>query len=149
MSPQQPSLFERIGGYDVLKKVHKIFYDKIYADAWIGQFFADISQETIENQQTDFMAQAMGGPDKYCGAFPIPAHQHMNITPELFEHRHALLTEALKEAGVPDEHAAAWLKIDGAFKSGLVKKSPADCKRRFATDEILDYPKPAGFKKAS
>ena len=136
------SLFERLGGYDTLRKVHKIFYDKVYADAWIGQYFKDVKQETIENQQTDFMAQAMGGPDMYSGAFPVPAHKHMNITEELFEYRHELLKASLKEAGVNEENASAWLRIDGAFRKGIVKKSVSECEVRFKTDEILDFPRP-------
>ncbi len=143
------SLFEKLGGLSTLQKVHKIFYDKIYADAWIGQYFQGIKQETIENQQTDFMAQAMGGPEKYCGAFPIPAHQHMNITEELFDLRHQMLKDSLKEAGVSEELTQAWLKIDGAFRKGILKNSVSDCKPRFASDEILDYPPPFKLKKAS
>ncbi len=136
------SLFEDLGGIATLQKVHKIFYDKIYADPWLGKFFAHIKQDTIEAQQTDFMAQAMGGPDKYCGAFPIPAHKHMYITEELFEYRHEMLKQSLREAGVPQNLADRWLKIDGAFRSGLVKNSLADCQKRYFTDEVLDFPNP-------
>lgn len=147
MSEQKKSLYDELGGRPTLEKVHKIFYDKIYADAWMGKFFAHINQTHIENQQTDFMASAMGGPQNYSGAFPVPAHKHMNISEELFSYRHDLLKQSLKEAGVSDELAAKWLKIDGAFKAGIVKKSIDDCQKRFFTDEILDHPNP--FKKSS
>jgi hemoglobin len=136
------SLFDQLGGRETLKRVHRIFYDKIYADSWIGQFFRHVDQTTIENQQTDFMTQAMGGPQVYFGAFPIPAHQHMNITTELFEFRHRLLKESLDEAGVPSSLAERWLKIDGSFRTGIVKKSIDDCKKRFFTDDIQDFEKP-------
>jgi hemoglobin len=143
------SLFDELGGTETLKRVHKIFYDKIYAHPWIGQFFAHVSQEIIESQQSDFMAQAMGGPARYCGAFPVAAHKHMNISQELFELRHSLLVESLREAGLSDDHQAKWLRIDGAFKAGIVKKSFSDCEKRFTTDEILDFQKPFGSKKAA
>lgn len=142
------TLFEQIGGMETIQKVHKIFYDKIYSHPWIGQFFKEIDQGVIENQQSDFMAQAMGGPQNYCGAFPIPAHQHMNISEELFELRHELLKESLLEAGLSSPHAESWLKIDAAFRKGIVKKSLADCKPRFASDDVLDFPNPK-IKKAS
>lgn len=142
------TLFEKLGGYETLRRVHKIFYDKVYADNWLGLFFGGISQQVIENQQTDFMAQAMGGPQMYNGAFPIPAHKHMFITAELFDHRHELLKSALREANVNQENAEAWLKIDGAFRSALVKKSPSDCSPRFKTDDILIFPKPTNKKVA-
>lgn len=144
----QPSLFDRVGGYDMVKKVHKIFYDKIYADEWIGQFFKEINQDVIENQQTDFMVQAMGGPDKYCGAFPIPAHKHMNISLELFQYRHEMLKASLNEAGLAQTEIDAWLKIDAAFGKGIIKKSVDDCERRFPTDEIQNFPRPHKNKKS-
>lgn len=143
------TLFDLIGGYKTLNKVHKIFYDKIYKDPWIGQFFKDISQDIIEAQQTDFMAQAMGGPDKYCGAFPIPAHKHMFISEELFEYRHSLLKSSLHEAGLSPEGIQGWLKIDYAFKKGIVKKQLSDCEPRFKTDQIINFPKPDSIYKKS
>ncbi len=136
------TLFDEMGGYDTIRKVHKIFYDKIYADAWMGQFFREIDQTHIENQQTDFMVAAMGGPEKYYGAFPIPAHQHINITNELFNYRHDLLKASLSEAGLSEALSEKWLKIDGAFRTGLVKKSILDCKGRYKTDPIVDFQVP-------
>jgi hemoglobin len=146
---QGKSLFDAVGGKAVLARVHKIFYDKVYADAWIGQYFAGTKQTVIESQQTDFMGQAMGGPKEYCGKFPIPAHKHMYISEELFELRERLLKEALTEGGVPAELHEPWLRIDRAFKPGIVKKSPAECEGRFKTDPVLNFDKPATYKKAA
>jgi hemoglobin len=145
----QKSLFESIGGLAVLKKVHKIFYDKIYSDEWMCEFFKDIDQTIIENQQTDFMAQAMGGPNNYCGSFPIPAHQHIYITEELFDYRQKLLSMSLLEVGVSKDLADSWMKIDNAFRRSLIKKSVGDCKLRFNTDEIKNYPNPNAKKLVS
>lgn len=141
------TLYERLGGAPTFQKVHKIFYDKVYKHPWIGLYFKEIKQELIENQQTDFMADAMGGPQNYSGKFPIPAHRHMYITEELFTLRTQLLTESLAEAGVPKDLAEQWLLIDGAFKRRLVKNSPAECEKRYATDEILNFPNP--YKRAA
>ena len=81
----------------MLRKISKVFYDKVYAHPWIGKYFAEVKQEVIEAQQVDFMAQALGGPKMYCGKFVPQAHQHMVITEELFELREQLLDEAMKE----------------------------------------------------
>ena len=137
------SLFALIGGRPTLDKVHKIFYDKIYAHAWIGKYFHGIQQEIIETQQSDFMAQAMGGPAMYLGKLPIAAHKHMLITEELFELRTQLLIESLKEAGVSEKNKELWLKIDQAFKKGIVKKTVSECSLRFNTDEIINVKKPS------
>ena len=143
MDPARSSLYEQLGGRPTIERVHKLFYDKLYAHPWLGQFFAEVPQALIEAQQTDFMAQAMGGPSMYCGKFPIPAHKHMFITEELFDTRHALLVESLREAAVPEAAAASWLTIDSAFKARLVKKSPSECEGRFKTDPIVVVPKVA------
>lgn len=139
---EKKTLFLEIGGKSTLEKVHKIFYDKVYEDPWISKFFHGIDQTMIENQQTDFMSMAMGGPQVYAGKFPIPAHKHMNISDELFELRSKMLKDSIKEAGVPDLLAEKWLKIDSSFRKGIVKKSLDECEKRFNTDEILDFPNP-------
>ncbi len=136
------SLYDLIGGRGTLEKVHKIFYDKIYAHPWIGKFFQEIQQDIIETQQSDFMSQAMGGPAIYCGKLPIAAHKHMFISEALFELRTKLLKESLTEAGVLPVHQEGWLKIDQAFKKGIIKKSSADCQLRYNTDQILEFPDP-------
>ncbi len=136
------NLFEMIGGRPTLDKVHKIFYDKIYAHPWIGRFFEGIQQDVIEVQQSDFMSQIMGGPSNYCGKLPVPAHRHMMITEELFDVRTQLLKDAMNEAGVSAENQMLWMKIDQAFKKGIVKKDISDCTLRFNTDEIIQFPNP-------
>ncbi|MBP9708325.1 MAG: group 1 truncated hemoglobin [Oligoflexales bacterium] len=142
-------LFDRIGGRTTIEKVHKIFYDKIYADAWLGQFFAGIDQKHIESQQTDFIALLFGGPKAYSGRMPIDAHEHIMIGEEIFAARSELLRQSLHEAGIGTSEIDDWLRIDMAFKKVLIKNSLADCKKRFFTDVILDFPNPAKLNKAS
>lgn len=117
------TLFDAVGGLPTLQKVHKIFYDKVYAHPWLGQFFEGHSQEAIENRQTAFMAEKMGGDVVYMGKEPKVAHETMYITPELFEIRKGLLDESIREAGVPDALRERWLKIDSAFMKTIVKDS--------------------------
>ncbi|MDH3327283.1 MAG: group 1 truncated hemoglobin, partial [Gammaproteobacteria bacterium] len=80
MATINKTLYERLGGVETLEKVHKIFYDKAYKHPWLRLYFTDKLQQVLEEQQTDFMTQLMGGPKKYGGKTPKMAHQHMNIT---------------------------------------------------------------------
>ncbi|MBI5919747.1 MAG: group 1 truncated hemoglobin [Nitrosomonadales bacterium] len=123
---EKQSLFDAVGGLPTLQRAHKIFYDKVYAHDWLKQFFEGHSQEAIENRQTSFMAEKMGGAVEYWGKEMKVAHEAMFITQELFDLRHQLLDESLKEAGVEDGLRARWLKIDGAFNRKIVKDSIAD-----------------------
>ena len=117
------TLYELVGGLPVMQKVHKIFYDKVYAHDWLGQFFVGHDQKAIEDRQTSFIAEKMGGPDLYPGKEIKMVHETMYITSELFEIRKSLLESALKEVGVEEDLRLRWLKIDSAFKHHIVKDS--------------------------
>lgn len=117
------TLFDAVGGLSTLQRAHKIFYDKVYAHPWLGKFFEGHNQQAIENRQTSFMAEKMGGPVEYWGKEMKIAHEAMYITQELFDLRHALLEESLEEAGVPEELRERWLRIDNAFNKQIVKDS--------------------------
>jgi len=136
------SLYDRLGGRATLDRVHKIFYDKVYGDPWLGQFFEGVDQAHIEQQQTNLMGQGMGGPEHFDGTYPIPGHQHLYITRELYQLRTQLKADALEEAGIPADLADEWLAIDRAFERALVKNRIEDCKKRHPDDEVIVIPRP-------
>ena len=117
------TLYDAVGGLPTLQKVHKIFYDKIYAHDWLKLFFTEHDQKSIENRQTSFMAEKMGGPDPYLGKELKMVHEAMYIDRELFDIRHALLEASLKEAGVEEDLRTRWLRIDSAFMQKIIKPS--------------------------
>jgi hemoglobin len=119
----EQTLYQAIGGLPTLQKTHKIFYDKIYAHDWLRQFFAGHDQKTIEDRQTSFMTEKMGGPAPYLGKEIKMVHEAMYISRELFDIRHILLEESLKEAGVEKELRERWLRIDSAFMQQIIKDS--------------------------
>lgn len=140
---EKQSLFDAVGGLPTLQRVHKIFYDKVYVHPWLGKFFEGHDQVAIENRQTSFMAEKMGGPVEYMGKHPKMAHRHMFITEELFEVRRQLLADSLREAGVSDELAERWLRIDSAFMKSIVKESIAEFYREsFQYERRMIIPKP-------
>jgi len=135
------SLYDRLGGRPVIEKVHKLFYDKIYADKWIGKYFAHRTRGPIESQQTDYMIQLFGGPKCYAGQAPHTVHQYMFITEELFDYRTELLSDAIKGCGVADDLRLEWLKMNEVFKRVLVKKSVDECTVQYGHQEILNFPR--------
>lgn len=136
------TLFDRLGGMDVMRRVHKIFYDKLFAHPWLKQYFVEHPQEIFENQQTDFMAGLMGGPKIYAGKTPKMAHQNIFITDELFETRNEILSQSIKEAGIPDDVREEWLAVDRTLKKALVKTSVDECRTMYDGQRIYDIPKP-------
>lgn len=136
------TLFDRLGGFPTLEKVHRIFYDKLFAHPWLKQYFVEHPQEIFETQQTRFMAKLMGGPNIYAGLTPRIAHQNIVITDELFETRNAILSDSIKEVGIADNLREEWLSADRALKASLVKKSAAECTTMYKGQPIYDIPKP-------
>lgn len=134
--------FESMGGRDILERVGKVFYDKIYEDPWLKNYFTEVPQEYIEKQQTDFMQAALGGDNIYAGKSPPNAHVHINVTDDVYQAREALLMEAFIECNAPQPLIDKWLKIDLAFYDRVVKKSVEDCKPRYQGEIILDFEKP-------
>jgi hemoglobin len=117
------TLYEAIGGLPTLQKVHKIFYDKVYAHQWLGKFFEGHDQKVIENKQSGFMAEKMGSTAPYLGKEIKMVHETMYISEELFDIRHRLLDESIKEAGVNEVLRKRWLRIDSAFMRLITKES--------------------------
>jgi len=136
------TLFDALGGYPTFEKVHKIFYDKVYAHEWLKHFFDNHDQQLIENQQTNFMAEKMGGPKNYLGKLPKQTHIHMYITEEIFDLRHGLLSESLQEANIAEDLRERWLRIDYAFKRLIVDESLDAFHEKYTFKRRIIVPKP-------
>lgn len=142
------NVYESLTDKNIVFKVNERFYELVYDHKWLSNFFKQTDQEFITQQQTDFIIGAIGGPKNYSGRMVRDAHPHMFITEELFELRQELLIQAFEDVNAPDELKEAWLKIDDAFKNVIIKKDISECKKRFFTDDIIDYPNP-NFKKSA
>jgi len=132
------NFFEEIGGRARIERVHDILYGKLFSHPWLKGYFAHTRREHVESQQNDFWAGLMGGPNVYGGRSPAHAHVHMFIPAQAYAVRHALLGDALEEAGVPAGLREKWLKLDAGF-------SPEECHGRFTTDPVIIVPLPDGL----
>ena len=128
--------------YNLVLKVNQAFYDRVYKDPWMSKVFAVVDQKFIESQQTDFIVGAMGGPKKYSGRAPQDAHPHIFVDEDMWNLREKFLIEALNEVKAPEWIKERWIRIDNAFKKAILKNSIDDCKKRYATEEIIYYPSP-------
>lgn len=131
------NFFEEIGGRPCLARVHRILYNKLFADPWLSGYFVRTKREIVESQQNDFWAGLMGGPNVYGGRSPRHAHVHMFIPAEAFAARHALLGDALTEAGVAADLREKWLKMDAGFERAIVNKSPDECHGRYPAETVI------------
>lgn len=130
-----------------VKLITEEFYELVYADEWFKHVFT-IDQKVITSQQIDFMVGALGGEKRYGGKSPGDAHPHIYIDEEMWERREALLQQAMKKVGSPEEINARWLKIDNAFKRLIITKDISEVRKRFFSDDLIIVPNPARKKAA-
>jgi hemoglobin len=140
------NLLERIGGREVLERVHRRFYRDLFDDKWLGRFFWGKDLETLVTKQTDFMYACLGGPNHYRGETPAIAHMHMFVTDEIFDVRQAILRKAIEAEGLSSEVADAWLRADGVFRPGIAKHSVDECVMRCRGQMPIVAEKPKGYK---
>jgi len=141
---KKQTMFEAVGGLPVMERVHKRFYDKVYAHPWLGKFFEGHSQAAIELRQTQFMAEKMGSDSIYPGRELPLAHRRMYITEALLKERQGLLRESLEEEGVAETLIVRWLKIDKAFWGRVGNKSLDEFKQiDFKYEKPLIVEKPS------
>ncbi len=141
------SVWDELTDTEIIYRINKNFYEKVYEHPWLSLYFVDIDQDFITDQQTRFITGAIGGPNTYSGRMPSNAHPHMYITEELFDIRKKLLEESLEEEKAPEPLSATWIKIDESFRRVICKDSINDCEKRYTTDEILAPGKPYNYKK--
>ena len=120
-------LLTAIGGEEVVRRVHQTFYDAMFDDPWIGQFFLGKPKSLLVDKVTEFMVSAFGGNHDYRGATPAISHMHMFITQEVTDLRERFLRQAIRCQGLSEETADRWLAIDRLFHPAVVKQSVDDC----------------------
>jgi hemoglobin len=100
------SIYGKIGGQEALIAVVDDFYTRVMADAQLAPFFAGANMSRLKGKQVEFFAAALGGPDEYSGQPMKEAHRGRDIGQVHFDLVAKYLTEALTNAGVPDDMTA-------------------------------------------
>jgi len=120
-------LLAAIGGAEVVKQVHDVFYEALFEDDWLRKFFLGKHESILSEKQTAFMVNAFGGESDYRGDMPAFVHMHMMITAEQADIREQYLRRAILSQGLSEEIADRWLAVDRIYRPSVVKNSESDC----------------------
>ena len=71
---QNQSLYEQLGGEEMVSKTVTIFYRKVLADPLLRPFFENMDMVRLESMQRAFLVTAFGGPGAYSGRDMRRAH---------------------------------------------------------------------------
>lgn len=74
---QDQSLYEQLGGEEMVSKAVTVFYRKVLADTRLRPFFEGMDMARMEAMQRAFLTTAFGGPNAYSGRDMRRAHTRM------------------------------------------------------------------------
>jgi hemoglobin len=110
-----PSLYEWLGGTEVLEKLMVTFYDRVSADELLRPLFGDMPSDHPRHV-ADFVGEVAGGPESYTAtrgghATMLAHHFGRNISEDQRRRWVNLLLDSADEVGLP---------ADPEFRSALV-----------------------------
>jgi hemoglobin len=79
----QPTLYERLGGYDAISAVANDLLPRLQADAKLARFWQNRGEDGIRREKQlliDFLCSSAGGPLLYTGRDMQITHQGMKIS---------------------------------------------------------------------
>jgi hemoglobin len=102
-----PTLYEWAGGYDALRRLTEVFYDRVLRDELLEPRFRTMSPQHREHVAI-WLGEVFGGPSRYSdelGGYPAMLGHHLGLTlTEAERSRWAfLITASADEAGLPDD----------------------------------------------
>jgi len=121
-TPPTLTLYEKIGGQQVVVQIVDDFYKRVLADDTINHFFANTDMEKQRRHQTAFISHALGGPNQYTGRSMEKAHAGLDLQPEHFEAIANHLGESLAEYGLTEEELKSVLERISTLKEAVLHK---------------------------
>jgi hemoglobin len=84
MNTKERTLYERVGGEQVIAELIHRFYDRVVADPELKPFFKDSSIDKLRRMQREFFSAALDGPITYTGKPLGHIHHGRGITKHHF-----------------------------------------------------------------
>ena len=103
MSKNHITLFERIGGEQMIAEVIDEFYDRVLADPDLKPFFRNTSMDKLRRMQREFFSAALDGPITYTGKPLSHVHHGRGITKHHFTLYVNHLLDTLRYRGINDQ----------------------------------------------
>lgn len=79
MQDEMKSLYERIGGEETVIRLVDSFYERVFQDDDLVDFFNGAQVGRLKQMQKEFFTIALGGPSKYSDINLAHAHKGRNI----------------------------------------------------------------------
>jgi hemoglobin len=123
------SIYDQLGGKPSIDAAVDLFYEKVWADPMLADYFEGIDRSRLKSHQRAFLTAALSGPGRYNGRGMREAHAGLGITDAAFYQVVAHLAATLTELGV-DPNTIGQIAITLAPHRDVIVESPSDSKSR-------------------
>ncbi len=118
-----PSLFEKYGGLSTVSALVHRFYEHVLDDDRVSHFFEHTNMQRLISHQTEFVAQALGGPSTTVGRALTKAHAHLGISDRDYSIVLEHLEQAMVDLGVEADDVKAVLELIESLRWQIVSKA--------------------------
>jgi truncated hemoglobin YjbI len=125
--PNEPSLFEQLGGESKLKEIIDTFIDRVFEDRMIGFFFRNANRVRIKETEYQLMANFLGADVEYKGKPLQEAHAKHPIMGGHFARRQQILKETLEAYHVPETIMNLWLEHTESLRPLITGQPGSGC----------------------
>jgi len=125
MSRPEKSLYERLGGYDVIAAFVTDYINLIRADPQFARFGAGRGSDKKKRDlqlNIDYMCKVTGGTNYYLGRDMKTTHTGLNINGPEWQANMRYMTEALERHAVPLKEKEEVLAIVDSMKRDIAEK---------------------------
>lgn len=105
VAENESTLYERVGGAEGVAALTDEFYQRVFTDPLLRDFFEGVALEKLARMQARFFAAALGGPVEYRGRTIAEIHAGLGIQPRHLQRFFEHLVETVKARGVTDDDA--------------------------------------------
>ncbi len=125
-SPQQPSLYDRLGGVYSIATVVDDLIDRLMADPRLNanplveEAHHRVPPAGFKYLVTEMVCWAAGGPQKYSGKPMAESHQHLKITGKEWEAFVDDVRQTLNRFNVPAQEQGELVAIVNSTRSDIV-----------------------------
>jgi len=117
----QVSLYDRLGGPDVIAAVTDDFVAGVLADRHLGRFFTGTLDSNLRQRVIDLLCQISGGPCVYTGRDMKTVHKGMGISEADWKIAIDLFTKALSKHHIAPREHSEFLQIIENMESLIVE----------------------------
>lgn len=124
MTETTPSLYRRLGGYDVIAAIIDDMFALLRADPAFARFGSGRSTDShVRARQllVDQMGELTGGPCYYIGRDMLTSHAGLAISAAEWEANMKHADAALLKNGVPDAERAEFLALFERYRDDIVE----------------------------